>query len=114
MALAMDGDVTFHSVVDLGEGIMVAKLKAILDGVGAAIATQTQENMYPGHFYLTGASHDQTEYVPTGPLSGEMRVPTTYSAYPEYGTVHMAPRPAVRPAVDKEWPAKVYELAGTL
>ncbi len=72
---------------------------------GQRIAELARENMTPGHFYDTGLSQDETRYEQLTETSGQVHIPTDYAAYPEFGTIHMAPRPVLGPAIDACWPS---------
>lgn len=75
---------------------------------GKDIAHATTENMYPGHFEDTSLSKETTMWEQLDELAGQIHVPTAYAAYPELGTSTMAPRPALLPAVESEWPSALH------
>ncbi len=75
---------------------------------GKQIVEATKENMYPGHFEDTSLSKDNTVWEQLTPLSGRAHVRTAYAGNPEFGTVNMAPRPAMTPAVMRVWPDQLH------
>ena len=95
---------SWHSRIPASRTAIVAAVALALHATGEDIAAETRRNMYPGHFLLTGASQEGTAYEQTGALSGQVHIPTPYASAPEFGTVHMAPRPALQPAIDTCWP----------
>ncbi len=83
-------------------------LARTISATGKDIAEATRENMTPGHFLDTGLSQDQTRWEQLEELAGQVHIPTEYAAYPEFGTAHMAPRPALTPAVEAVWPEQLH------
>ena len=90
---------------------VIERAMAAVAATGQDIAEATREAMTPGYFYETGLSQDETRYEQIEPLKGVVHIPTDYAAYPELGTVHMAPRPVLQPAIDQCWPSKLEEHA---
>lgn len=78
-----------------------------ITATGKQIADMAKENMYPGHFEDTSLSKDTTAWEQTSELGCRAHVPTIYASGPEFGTLHMAPRPALRPAVEAVWPEQL-------
>lgn len=81
--------------------------------VGKAISANARSRMRPGYFYVTGASRRRTRYRQLTPTTGAVRITTPYASFVEYGTVHSAARPVLRPAVAAVWPqmAQTAQLA---
>ena len=82
-------------------------LARTITATGKDIAEKTRENMVPHHFLDTGLSQETTRWEQLGELNGQVHIPTAYAAYPEYGTSHMAPRPALTPAIEALWPEQL-------
>ena len=82
-------------------------LARTITATGKQIAEQTRQNMTPGHFLDTGLSQETTKWEQLEPLAGQVHIPTAYAAYPEYGTSHMAARPALTPAIEALWPEQL-------
>ena len=119
---------------DLARTEVLARLARVVTKTGEDIAEATRTFMVPGNFFYSGLSRDGAETGPApaaekaraaaaagdqvgtaweqlGPLRGQVHVRTPWAAYPEFGTVHMAPRPALTPAIAQEWPAAAYRHA---
>lgn len=96
--------VVFHSRFrQVASAIVTAQARACAEA-GRRIAEDARSRMQPGYFYDSGASKQQTAYHQTSRTEGEVRIGTPYAAYVELGTVHAAPRPVLRPAIDHVWP----------
>jgi hypothetical protein len=124
----MSGNVRFSNRIKLTGPLVLGALAHIVTKTGEDIAEATKANMYDGHFFYSGLSRDGTTSGPAseaekaraaeeagedvgtvweqlGPLSGQVHVRTPWAGLAEFGTAHMAPRPALTPAVAQEWPA---------
>jgi hypothetical protein len=104
--------VTVGSKIPQVKGAMLEALARALAMTGKAIADQTKATMQPGHFLETGLSQETTLYEQRTTTSGQVHIPTSYAAYPEFGTVHMAPRPVLMPAIQAKWPTSLYGYWG--
>lgn len=79
-------------------------LARTITATGKDIAEQTRNNMVPNHFLDTGLSQENTQWEQLGELEGQVHIATDYAADPEFGTVTMAARPVLRPAIMQVWP----------
>lgn len=90
-------DVEPEIVAKVGSDIE-AHAKTSMVGGGSPHAPSSPGN--PPHVD-TGNLKNSLVFEMTGKNSGEVRVMAEYGAFLEYGTVRMAPRPFLTPAVDK-------------
>lgn len=88
--------------------VLIRAAADALAATGQDIAEKAREAMTPGHFFDTGLSQDETRYEQLTDTSGQVHIPTDYSAYPEFGTVRLSPRPVLGPAVDECWPERLH------
>lgn len=109
--MALTAEVRLKSRLPLVARLFRARLQATLDATGEELAAAVRANMYPGHAYLTGYMHDHTTWEPTGDLAGQIHVDAPYAGFVEFGTVHMAPRPFLTPALAADWPKTCYAHA---
>ena len=89
--------------------ILIIQAADAMAATGADIAENARENMTPGWFFDTGLSQDETRYEQLTETSGQVHIPTDYSAYPEFGTIHQEPHPVLGPAIDTMWPASIAQ-----
>lgn len=89
--------------------IMVDRARRAVAQTGKDIAEQTKANMSPGHFLDTGLSQETTQWEQLTEDGGQVHIPTDYAAYAELGTVHMAARPVLTPAIMQLWPDAIHK-----
>lgn len=102
-------NVVLRSHFGLARQIMVDRARRAVAETGRQIAERTRENMTPGHFLDTGLSQDETRWEQLTEDSGQVHIPTDYASAPEFGTVHMAARPVLLPAIMELWPDALHK-----
>jgi hypothetical protein len=103
------GSATLKNNFAGGTAFVLDHLARTVAATGEDIAQATREEMTPGHFLDTGLSQDETRWEQLERFSGQIHVPTNYASAPEFGTVHMAPRPVLVPAIMMHFPSKLHE-----
>ena len=99
--------VTMRKNFTLARRLVIDRAMAVVAATGEDIAEYAQLLMVPGHFYETGQSEDETRYEQLTRRTGVVHLAMDYDAYPELGTIHMAPRPVLQPAIDWAWPHRL-------
>ena len=129
--------VTFLNRIPEARALVLARFSRVITRTGEDIADATKVQMYPGHFLYSGLSRDAdltgpasdaemaraeaaladsglpggTQWEQQTPLKGIVHVATPWAAFAELGTEHMAPRPALTPAIAEQWPDALYRHA---